>query len=267
MATKVCTKCKKEKDIDLFVVVSRYPDGHGASCKECHNQHNSSKYYENIDANRAKARDTSKRHYHKDEEKSRTHAKQYRLDNPEQFRETDRRYRNTHKEQVRANRRKYAHDHPDKKKKWDKTYVLKNKDKLNEKNRICRNSSPQNKIKHNLRNRIRIVLKGLRKGGHLPELIGCSVDFLKKHLESNFCESMSWQNYGKGGWEIDHILPCEAFDLNLMDHQLACFNWRNLQPLYKIPNIQKGAKYKKEDFDAYMDWFVKNVIDKENKNV
>ena len=77
MPIKICTKCKKEKELDLFVVVKRYPDGHGASCKECHNAYNHAKYMENIDESRAKATIRTKKSYQKHKEKRQRYGVEY----------------------------------------------------------------------------------------------------------------------------------------------------------------------------------------------
>lgn len=53
---------------------------------------------------------------------------------------------------------------------------------------------------------------------------------------------MSWNNYGKNGWEIDHIIPCSYFDLTKEENQRICFNYRNLQPLWASENNTKKAK-------------------------
>jgi hypothetical protein len=73
------------------------------------------------------------------------------------------------------------------------------------------------------------------------ELLGCTIDFFKNHLESKFVEGMSWQNYGKG-WHIDHIIPCVSFDLSKPEEQRKCFHFSNLQPLWAVDNIRKGTK-------------------------
>lgn len=130
MITKVCTKCGLEKDIELFVVVTRYPNGHGASCKECHNSYNNKQYYADIETSRTKSREKAKRHYHKDEEKSRNNAKQYRVDNPEQIKETDKRSRLKNKDKIAIRRKVYNQTHKDKKKQWDKTYREKHFEKI-----------------------------------------------------------------------------------------------------------------------------------------
>ena len=50
------------------------------------------------------------------------------------------------------------------------------------------------------------------KQGETTELIGADDwSFLESHIASMFSESMSWENRDK--WHIDHIRPCESFDL------------------------------------------------------
>lgn len=73
------------------------------------------------------------------------------------------------------------------------------------------------------------------------ELVGCSLEFLKSHLEKQFDDKMTWDNYGNF-WHIDHVRPIASFDLSLEEEQKKCFNWRNLQPLEGKENIRKGAK-------------------------
>ena len=76
------------------------------------------------------------------------------------------------------------------------------------------------------------------------KLIGCTIEELWIHLES--CKSwepwMTRENYGRGGWDVDHIIACATFNLTDPVHQRICFNWSNLQPLEHIENIKKGAR-------------------------
>lgn len=103
-----------------------------------------------------------------------------------------------------------------------------------------RKKEPQYRIRLNLRSRFNDALKRSFTGRPSLSLIGCSVEFLKKHLESKWIEDMSWENYGK--WHIDHIIPCRSFDLTVQSQQDECFNWKNLQPLWAIDNLKKGSK-------------------------
>jgi len=75
------------------------------------------------------------------------------------------------------------------------------------------------RLRSSLTARIGQALK--RKKGNkkapLYSLIGCSKDQLMKHLESKFYanketnEPMTWDNYGRGGWEVDHKIPIASF--------------------------------------------------------
>jgi hypothetical protein len=97
------------------------------------------------------------------------------------------------------------------------------------------------RIVNNLRTRFFHVLKGARKSTRTLELLGCSVEHLIKHLESNFRPGMSWAN--RTEWHIDHIRPLASFDLSDPAQQRQACHWTNLQPLWAIDNIIKGAKY------------------------
>jgi len=100
-------------------------------------------------------------------------------------------------------------------------------------------------ISERLRGRLRRALRNGRnpnasKTTSVLKLIGCSVEQLIIHLEAQFQEGMSWDNYGD--WHIDHIRPCNSFDLEDPREQEACFHFTNLQPLWGRDNILKGDK-------------------------
>ena len=72
------------------------------------------------------------------------------------------------------------------------------------------------------------------------ELLGCSFETAREHIESLFQPGMSWNNYGK--WHMDHIIPCVSFDLRCPVQQLACCYYKNLQPLWAFDNMSKGSR-------------------------
>ena len=65
--------------------------------------------------------------------------------------------------------------------------------------------------------------------------------FVKKWIESQFVDGMSWDNHGE--WHIDHIRPCASFDLTDPEQQKECFNYKNLQPLWAKDNLSKGDRF------------------------
>ena len=102
-------------------------------------------------------------------------------------------------------------------------------------------NNPHARITASLRKRMRQVLKGNVKCAKTFELLGCSAEEWKVHLEKQFKDGMSCDNYGD--WEIDHIRPCASFNLELEEDQRACFHYSNTQPLWQSENASKGCKF------------------------
>ena len=70
--------------------------------------------------------------------------------------------------------------------------------------------------------------------------LGCSFKEYKSYLEEKFKPGMTWNNMGKNGWEIDHIVPLARFDLSKINNQMKAFHYTNTQPLWSIENKVKG---------------------------
>lgn len=138
-------------------------------------------------------------------------------------------YDRLNKEKISLQRKKYYQDHKKETIEQDNVYKYNRYHRdINFRIRIC------------LRQRLRKVLKKIHKSTSILKLIGCSLKELKQHLESQFLKNMSWSNYGL--WHIDHIKPCASFDLRKKSEQRKCFHYTNLQPLWAVDNLKKGAK-------------------------
>ena len=87
-----------------------------------------------------------------------------------------------------------------------------------------------------------LVSKEKKKAESSMNLLGCTAEHLKKHLEVQFKDDMSWENYGIKGWHIDHIKPCASYDLSIIEEQKECFHYTNLQPLWWFENLAKSDK-------------------------
>lgn len=105
-----------------------------------------------------------------------------------------------------------------------------------------RADDPVFKLLDNLSSRLRMALKRGSKSASTHEFLGCTGMELRHHLESLFQPGMSWANYGRGGWHVDHKRPCASFDLADPEQQRACFHYTNLQPLWELDNLKKGSK-------------------------
>lgn len=53
---------------------------------------------------------------------------------------------------------------------------------------------------------------------------------------------MSWENYGKNGWHLDHIIPLSAFDLTDPEQLKIACHYTNIQPLWARDNLVKSNK-------------------------
>lgn len=130
----------------------------------------------------------------------------------------------------------YRTEHPDYYKVWQQS------------RKATRNQNEKEKRKNNihfrlstyLRNRLNAALNGKIKAGSAIKELGCSVEFLKKHLESQFVLGMTWKNHGK--WHIDHKIPISKCDLTTSEGLAIACHYTNLQPLWKTDNLRKGNK-------------------------
>ncbi len=132
-------------------------------------------------------------------------------------------------------------------KKADSIYYSKNKRKIINKVGIYKSKRIKRdinfKILCNLRTRLYQSLKGQQKVNTTRFLMGCSREYILDYIESQFDDEMSWNNYGRTGWHIDHIKPCCCFDLSNIEEQKKCFHYSNLRPFWANDNINKGGSY------------------------
>lgn len=71
---------------------------------------------------------------------------------------------------------------------------------------------------------------------------GCTIPEFIQHLEAGFKDGMTWKNYGRYGWHIDHIVPCSKFNLTVAENIKTCFHFSNTQPMWAKENHKKGNK-------------------------
>lgn len=194
-------------------------------------------------------------------EKKRLYDIEYRKKNADKIKKQQfDRYNNlSDEEKIKMNKERYSKLDKEKKKLDDKKYAKKHKDKLNQKKIDWAKANPEKhrksktdyflrklaednlfKLKHTISCSIK---RGLKNNGYVKkirthEILGCSFNELKSHLESKFESWMTWDNHGnqKNGilefnktWDIDHIEPISSAiteeDVIRLNH------YTNLQPL------------------------------------
>lgn len=72
--------------------------------------------------------------------------------------------------------------------------------------------------------------------------LGCTPSEWRQWLSVKFSEGMTWETYGKSGWNIDHIIPIASFDLSDEEEVYKAFHYTNTQPLWASENSRKSNK-------------------------
>lgn len=109
------------------------------------------------------------------------------------------------------------------------------------------------RIANAIRKRVWIGMAGLRKSAPTEQLLGCSFEECRKHIESQWEPWMSWINFGICGqdtWQIDHIVPIASFNLVDPEEQKICFHYLNLRPLCSKANLEKRATFNPAELEA-----------------
>lgn len=258
---KKCSNCGEEKILSEFYKAKNGKYGVRNICKLCEKE----EYLEKRDS----LLEYKRTWYKENKEQHSKKAKQWRKKNRKKLLKSKKDYYEANKikilEQQKQKRVKLTEKNKELKRQNHKRWRDKNKDKVRLiKARAAKKLKETNphyfanyiekrrkidlnfKLTCNLRGRIYNALNGKGKSKRTLELLGCSVEFLKQHLESQFKDGMSWDNWGTGNngkgmkeWHIDHIRPCASFDLSNPKQQEQCFHYSNLQPLWAKLNLIK----------------------------
>jgi hypothetical protein len=175
-------------------------------------------------------------------ERRRAKQKEWRENNKDKLLADRKRWFQENKQEIYEKRKTCAWT-PERQAEYLAEYRVKNKDRLKQRLREYQESCPDYRIKHRHLGRVASLLrKSVQFRDRQVDEIGCTRLFFIAHIESLFKPGMTWDNYGKGGWEIDHKIPCSSFDLTDPEQQKACFHYTNMQPLWWHENIKKGKK-------------------------
>ncbi len=188
-------------------------------------------------------------------DKIRERKRGYYQNNLDKIRERQRNYYRNNKEKVKQAIRKWQKDNlgkihihqkkwRDKNEKYLKEYRSKNRGKKRKYLREYLKNNTSIRLSKNFARLIRFSLRDNKNGNHWEDLVDYNLKELMEHLEKQFKPEMNWSNYGKNGWEIDHIKPISSFNFTSYNDRefKQCWSLNNLQPLWKEENISKGDK-------------------------
>ena len=223
METKICSKCGIEKNVCEFNIRKNRKSKYTSQCKLCICK-NGKKYREN---NLDLIKSRKKIYYDKNNEVLNKKVKEWYKKNSEKALQQKRNYYQENRELVL-----------ERSKLWSKN----NRDKVNDYIKTKKEQNPLFRVELNIRGRIKQYLKqkNITQKNKTYNIVGIGINDLKKYIENQFTEGMSWENYGMYGWHIDHIIPlCSANDENEL---IKLFHYTNLQPLWAEDNLKKNGK-------------------------
>ena len=162
--------------------------------------------------------ESDKRHYLKNREKRLQYFSDWQKDNRDRLNDYHKKWRTDNIDKWRQTKRDY------------------------ERNR--KSIDPLYKLISNFRTAIYQVLKesNVEKNRHYFDILQYTPEELIIHLESQFKDTMSWDNYGE--WHVDHKLPITSFNIEEMGDKefMKCWALENLQPMWGEENIRKSNK-------------------------
>lgn len=235
MKTKICTKCKVEKSLYEFGSNKQSKDGKRSHCKECVNRH-SKKYRQE---HKEKIAIYTKRYHQEHREEAKIYSKKFHEAHKEECNNYSKKYKLEHKEEIKFYNQKYRQEHQEEIAIQCKKYNDSHKEQRNKYRNKRHKTDIRFKTESNLRGRIGHAIRGNTKSLSTMMLIGCEIDYLMHHLQSQFKDGMTWDNHNLHGWHIDHVRPCTSFDLSKESEQRKCFHYSNLQPLWAKDNLKK----------------------------
>jgi len=223
--SKKCSKCKKVKNLDDFSKRRNSKIGLSYWCKGCCRKYRKE--------NKEKYKEYYKKYYQENKEKLNKQIKKYRQKNKEKYKEYHKKYDKDNKERIKI----YRKDNKEKNNKTQRKYQN-NKRKTNIHFRLRDNISSA--IRKKLKRRL-----SSKNNKSTFSFLPYTIDNLKEHLEKQFTENMTWENYGLHGWHIDHIKPDSLFNYKSVEDKefQECWALKNLQPLWAHDNLSKGNKY------------------------
>ena len=212
---KFCKGCNSEKCVSEFYVRKNRGNGlagYSYICKECQKENNYK--YKSINSEKYKEYNSSYREKHKDELNE--YSKNWRVKNEEKMKNQRKLYYQENKEEVIRKNYEYCKY----KTSTDSFY----------------------KLRRGIRSLILISFKNqfTTKSKKTIEILGCSFEEFKLHLESQFDDKMNWKNQGTY-WHMDHIIPISSAQTEEEVYRLN--HYKNFQPLYWLDNLKKGSKY------------------------
>lgn len=244
--SKTCTTCGVDKPLCEYHNSKTGKFGKNSVCKPCKRAKDRA-YRER----KGDALLEQKRVYYR-ENKAALNEKNraYYQENREKLCLQKKEYESKNKEQIKAKRREYYLKNREYIKAKSNAYYQENREHVIERNnRYERERRQRDPIFRLILNTKGAVYKALvrenggKYGSKTLDALPFTIDQLREHLENQFDEHMTWDNYGDY-WHVDHIYPLSLLPYDSLEHPHFTLVWdlNNLRPLSAHENVTKNAQ-------------------------
>jgi hypothetical protein len=186
-------------------------------------------YLDNKERTKERSKELKKVYKEANRDKIKQQSKEYH----ERTKDKAKAYYEANKEHIKARQKKFRQEN------WE---LIRQREKEAQ---IKKRQDPFYKLKDSIRNRVRASMKskGFSKNNKTLEILGCTFEEFKSHMEKQFEDWMTWDNHGnpKDGilepnktWDIDHIIPITTAKTE--DDVYRLNHYTNLQPLCSYVN-------------------------------
>ncbi len=217
---KHCNNCNETKEVTEFYKSSNKGGGYRPRCKACYRQQ-SKEYDSRPEVKKRKSKRAKE--YNADPK-----VREHRIKKQKEYAAT---------EAAKEKRAKYLEEYYSK----EENRARRSINSLRHHNKK-RAEDPAYRLQCMVGTAVWRGLKGLRKTCSTFEALPYTPEQLKEHLESQFEDWMTWDNYGD--WHVDHIFPQSLLPYDSFDHPnfIRCWSLDNLRPLEARENIIKSNK-------------------------
>lgn len=162
--------------------------------------------------------------------------------------EANKRYYKKNKEDISEWYKEWAKENEIERKAYNQQWNKDNREHVNQYKRDYERKRRAEDPKYRLGARTRTAVytclkeRNVAKYRSTFDILGYTIEELMTHLEKQFTEGMTWDNYGE--WHVDHKIPMTSFNFETTDDPefKECWCLDNLQPLWGPDNLTKGTK-------------------------